>query len=292
MPIRLAVVVASPRSFELLGATLAALRPQCDRLGATIVVARPAGPVPESARNLLGGTDLVTAPADATLPVLRGTGLARADADWVGLTEDNCLPDSGWLEALLAAAAPGVAVVGGSMGNALVHRSLDWGAFFSEYGFYGRNRPSSVEHLVTDASVLYERSVLDRVSAWALAGSWEDDIHLRLHQAGERFGFAPAAIVRQNEPQRFLPFCANRFDHGRQFAAVRSRNIGRGERLLRAIATPLLPLVLLARIARAAGAESPGAFVRASPFTLAFLAAWAAGELSGYLVPKAPSGGG
>lgn len=290
MPPRIAVVVASPRPFTLLTATLAALRPQCERLGATIVVARAAGSLTQSERDLLRGIALVTAPADATLPVLRGTGLAQADGDWVALTEDNCLPDAGWLEALLGAASPGVAVVGGSMGNALVRRAIDWAVFFSEYGFYGRHRSSAVGHLVTDASVLYARPVLGRVSAWALAGSWEDDIHQRLHQAGEQFGFAPAAVVRQNEPQRFLPFCANRFDHGRQFAAVRARNLGRAERLVRAIATPVLPFVLLARIARAAGAESPSGFARAVPLTLVFLAAWSAGEFSGYLVPKAPPG--
>ena len=141
---------------------------------------------------------------------------------------------------------------------------------------------------MTDATVLYSRQVLGRVSAWALAGSWEDDIHLRLHHAGEQFGFAPEAIVRQNEPQRFLPFCANRFDHGRQFAAVRARKVCRSERFVRAITTPALPVLLLVRVARAAGAESPIAFLRAIPFTLAFLAAWATGEFFGYLMPGAP----
>ena len=140
MTARLAVVVASPRSLGLLAETLAALRPQCERLGATIVVARSVGPLTNSERDLFRGIVLVTTPSDATLPVLRGTGLAHADADWVGLTEDNCVPDPGWLEALLAGAVPGVTVVGGSVGNALDGRSIDWAAFFAEYGFYGRFR--------------------------------------------------------------------------------------------------------------------------------------------------------
>ncbi len=286
---RVAVVIASTRSADLVAQTLEALRPQCERFGASIVVARPASSTKVVDRDLGKGVTVVMAAPDATLPVVRGTGLANADADWVALTEDNCVPDPRWLETLLAAANPGLAVVGGGMGNALDGRLIDWAAYFAEYGFYGPQRTSSVDHLVTDANVMYARHVLGRVSAWALAGSWEDDIHLRLHQAGAQFGFAPAAIVRQNEPQRFLPFCANRFDHGRQFAAVRATRIGRAERLARAMTTPLLPVVLLARIARAAGAESPAAFLRAMPLTLAFLASWGAGEFSGYLFSKGPT---
>ena len=284
-------MVASTRSAELVAQTLAALRPQCQRLGAAIVVARPAHSTQTLDHDLGDNVRVVAAPTDATLPVVRGTGLANADADWVALTEDNCLPDPRWLETLLAAAHPGLAVVGGGMGNALDGRLIDWAAYFAEYGFYGPERTSNVEHLVTDANVMYARQVVGRVSAWALAGSWEDDIHLRLHQEGARFGFAPAAIVRQNEPQRFLPFCANRFDHGRQFAAVRAGKIGRAERLARAMTTPLLPVVLLARIARAAGAASPSAFLRAMPITLAFLASWGAGEFSGYLFAKGQTEG-
>ena len=288
---RVAVVIASMRPAELVAQTLAALRPQCQRLGASIVVARPAHRTQTLDHDLGDNVRVVAAPTDATLPVVRGTGLANADADWVALTEDNCVPDPRWLETLLAAANPGLAVVGGGMGNALDGRLIDWAAYFAEYGFYGPQRTSSVDHLVTDANVMYARHVLGRVSAWALAGSWEDDIHLRLHQAGAQFGFAPAAIVRQNEPQRFLPFCANRFDHGRQFAAVRAANIGRAERLARAMTTPLLPVVLLARIARAAGAGSPSAFLRSMPLTLAFLASWGAGEFSGYLFAKGQTEG-
>jgi hypothetical protein len=47
--------------------------------------------------------------------------------------------------------------------------------------------------------------------------------------------------------------------------------------------TPLLPPVLLARIARAAAGEDRLAFLRALPVTAGFLASWAAGEAAGYL---------
>ena len=46
---------------------------------------------------------------------------------------------------------------------------------------------------------------------------------------------------------------------------------------------PVLPPVLAVRIFRSAGRDSPGAFLRALPATLAFLGAWTVGEMAGYV---------
>jgi hypothetical protein len=49
----------------------------------------------------------------------------------------------------------------------------------------------------------------------------------------------------------------------------------------------LLPPLLALRIARVIAARQRAAFVRALPITLAFLAAWAAGEWWGYALGPA-----
>jgi hypothetical protein len=56
--------------------------------------------------------------------------------------------------------------------------------------------------------------------------------------------------------------------------------------------TPLLPVVILSRVARAAAPTRWGAFFKALPVTLAFVTAWSVGEAVGYIRGPARSSGG
>ena len=281
----LSVVVASFRGPELLAQCLDSLRPQCRRLDTELIVARaerePAGRLGEIAM----GCRVVSAPATADIPRLRGLGLAEARGEWVALTEDHCVADPGWLDALREAVEPGVQVLGGSMGNAKPVRATDWGAFFSEYGFFAARSRGPGERaapLITGANVAYHRSVASKVAAWALEGSWENVIHDRLYEQGYRFGLVPAARIRQNLSYRLVAFCRDRFEHGRDYAATRARPLTVWRRAALVAASPLLPLLLAARVARSVDADARRHFPRALPATLAFLSAWAAGEALGY----------
>ncbi|MES2304436.1 MAG: hypothetical protein V4558_02975 [Gemmatimonadota bacterium] len=283
----ISVVLASCRSSALLLESVAALLPQCRLLGAELVVARATPIVPDP--ELPAGVRVVPCPADATIPGLRGAGLAAATGDWVALTEDNCIAASNWLVELSGGFPGEATVVGGTMGNARPARPIDGGAAFAEYGFFG---PDQVEPsagsapLITGANVAYHRSIVGKVALWALAGDWEDVIHGRLASEGAHFRVMRRAMVEQNLQYQLSAFCLDRYQHGRDYARVRSRGLTFPARLVRAAATPLLPPVLGARIWRSAGRAAPQSFVRALPYTLAFLAAWAAGEAVGYLVPR------
>jgi GT2 family glycosyltransferase len=279
------VVVVSFRNLEILAQGLDSLRPQCARLGAELVLVRrglePGAPLTDIAT----GCRVIPAPADANVPRLRGIGLAQARGEWVALTEDHCVADPGWLDALLMASGSDVQVLGGSMGNAKRDRATDCGAFFSEYGFFGANgsEPSAGgPPLVTGANVAYHRSVVAKVAAWARDGSWENVIHERLHAAGHRFRLVPAARVRQNLSYRLGQFCRDRFEHGRDYAATRARGLPLWRRAALMAATPLLPALLAARVARLVDPEERRQFQRALPMTLTFLAAWSIGEAVGY----------
>jgi hypothetical protein len=280
------VVVASFRDLGVLAACLDSLRPQCRALGAELVLARASREPPEALAAIAAGCRLVAAPADAHIPRLRGIGLGAATGEWVALTEDHCVADPGWLEAFMAASGPGAEVLGGSMGNAKRERVTDCGAFFSEYGFFGANRGEPAGHgapLITGANVAYHRSIVSDVAQWAQDGAWENVIHDRLHAAGRRFRLVPKARVRQNLHYRLGAFCRDRFDHGRDYAATRARGLPALRRVVFAAATPVLPLLLASRVAKAADPEERPYFRRGLPATLTFLAAWSAGEALGYL---------
>ncbi|MEO5800817.1 MAG: hypothetical protein ABIZ70_10625 [Gemmatimonadales bacterium] len=285
----ISVVLASCRSNALLFESLAALLPQCRLLGAELVVARATPDQPDPA--LPSGCRVIPCPANATIPELRGAGLTAARGDWVALTEDNCLATPNWLVELSAGFSGDATVVGGTMGNAHPGRPVDSGAAFAEYGFFGPDQPAAAPGaapLVTGANVAYHRSLVGQVAEWAVAGAWEDVIHGRLAVQGAVFRVMRRAVIEQNLHYRLADFCVDRYQHGRDYARVRSSGLAPLSRIAHAAATPLLPPLLTSRVWRSAGRTAPASFLRALPFTLAFLSAWAVGEAVGYLVPRSP----
>lgn len=283
-----AVVVASNRDPALLHACIDSLAPQCAAAGAALLVAR-AGALSAGDRARLEAhrADVLHAAEGATIPELRGLGMRAADADLVAVTEDHCVAAPDWLDQLRAASASGVDVVGGGMDNARRSRAVDWGAYFSEYGFFSSERPAQAPHagvpLLTGANVAYARSVAPTVAAWAAAGAWENVAHQRLAAEGRVLRFAPRAVIRQNKSYGFGAFCVDRYQHGRDYARTRlAVEAGSNRGFLLAV-TPALPFLLTLRVARAAARGRWPTFFRALPVTFVFLAAWSLGEAVGYL---------
>jgi glycosyltransferase involved in cell wall biosynthesis len=276
------VVVASFRRMDLLAQCLESIRPQCARIGAELVVARAAATDDEFLSDSAGCRS-IRLPAGAGLPEIRGLGLAHAKGDWIALTEDHCVADAAWLDALSAAASPDVQVLGGSMGNARRTRGTDCGAFLAEYGFYGAFRTRANQPPpITQANAAFHRSVVGDVARWSQEGSWEDVIHGRLHAAGHRFRLVPAATIRQNEIYGLWSYCRDRFDHGRDYASIRTGSLSRWRRLAFLAGTPALPLLLAGRIIRSVHADERPYLSRGLPAMLTFLTAWSIGEAAGY----------
>jgi GT2 family glycosyltransferase len=284
------VVVASCRERRLLDACLASLLPQCREHGAAVVVAR--ADTPEGVADLsrtYPEVRFVPAARDATIPQLRGQGLASAEGDIVALTEDHCVAAPDWI-AQLAAAPRSSDVVGGSMGNARRERALDWAAYFSEYGFFAGGRRSGEEEqpTLTGANVAYRRRVIDHVVTLARLGEWENVVHSRLAANGSTFSFLTTAAVYQNDTYRFGDFCRNRYEHGRDYARRRLEGGGGMRRWTYLVGSGALPFLLTAGGAGAVTRPDRRAFLRALPLTFAFLTAWAVGEAVGYLLGPEP----
>lgn len=282
----ISVVVASNRDKALLHACLGSLLGQCQHVGAELLVAR-AGSAADVAA--LGKTypavRFVTAPADASIPQLRALGMAQASGDVVALTEDHCIAQANWLEALTQSAHNDADVVGGGMDNARRSRTVDWAAYFAEYGFYSPDRPERPESapLLTGANIAYKRHVIADVIGWANAGERENVAHSRLVARGSMLRFARTAAIFENQSHSVLAFCVDRYHHGRDYARKRLSEEPGTHRWLMLAGSPLLPGLLTWRVARAAGRTRLGAFLRALPATFFFLTAWSAGEAVGYL---------
>jgi len=282
----ISVVVASCRAPALLDACLGSLRGQCEQMGAQLIVARSAytGDVGSLAKAY-PDVEFIEAPSGASIPELRGIGMAQAAGDIVALTEDHCVADEHWLESIAQQAGDGAHVIGGGMGNAQRDRTIDWAAYFSEYGFFAPGRPTTENAvpLLTGANVAYTRDVIDDVIDWARQGEWENVAHDRLFARGSVLRFARTAAISQNQQYAFRGFCHDRYEHGRDYARKRLAEESGARRWLLFAATPLLPVVLSWRVARAVGSAHRKPFLRALPVTFVFFAWWAAGEAVGYL---------
>ena len=283
---RPSVVIASAGGLARLWRAVAALESELERTGAQLVIARSAPEAEERVvRDRLPGATVVWAPTGAGIPRLRGLGLAAATGDPVAITEDHLVAGDHWLERLFAPLQTGIDIVGGGMQNRKGSGAVAWAAYLSDYGFYSYARPASTAPvpLLTMANLAHRRRDVARIAQWCSEGAWENVVHDRLAAEGRTLTFAPDARIIHDHAYRFSDFIRNRYEHGWDYARARLTENPTVSRLPLVAMTPVLPLVLFARIARAAAGEDRGAFVRALPLTIAFLYAWSAGEAMGYL---------
>lgn len=285
------VVVASCRPRELLEACLDALLPQCRAHGAEVIVAR--SEEAEGLESAYPDVIFLSAPRDSTVPLLRAAGMSVAEGDIVALTEDHCVVADDWLDELLRAHHGGSEVVGGAMDNARRRRTVDWAAFFAEYGFFAdRGGGGAEDPKLTGANVSYVRRVVDEVTELASRGEWENVIHRRLAGAGRSLRFVESAAVCQNSSYGWWEFCRNRFEHGYGYARRRLVDEPAAVRWLYLAGSPALPWLLAWRIHRGLPSRHRGRFLRSLPVTLSFLVAWASGEAAGYVRGPAEAGDG
>jgi GT2 family glycosyltransferase len=283
--VTLSVVLASSHSDERFAEAAGRLLPQCRRWDAELIASRPVQNDVGSHTRSIEGCRMISCRQGATLPEIRGAGLAAANTDWVLLTEDNCVAHPDWIARMSAGMRQDVDVIGGSVSNPRPARAIDAAACYAEYGSYGPLRSNGSPGrapLIAAANAGYRRSVCRHVAAWAIDGDWEDTIHQRLAARGANFGVISDAVVEQNLQHQLGAFFRNRFRHGHSYALRRRARMNALKRLAMIGATPMLAPLLCWRSWRASGRETPGDFFRALPFTLLFFTGWALGEAWGY----------
>ena len=103
----------------------------------------------------------------------------------------------------------------------------------------------------------------------------------RMRAHGERLLFAPSIRVFHINREEFWSLVRGKCNHGRDFAMLRTVP----SRLLYACGTPVLPLLLLWRIARRVWPHRTlrGRFFQVFPMIAVLVVSWSIGELRGYL---------
>ena len=216
----------------------------------------------------------------------RAAGLRAARGRLVALLEDRGWPRPDWAAAFagLHAARPHAAI-GGAIECAATDGLLR-AIFRCDFGRY---RPPFAEReagFASDVNVCYKRELLESVRAVWADRFQEPQVHEALRRCGHALLLSPLPrVVEQRLPLPLGAALDERLQWGRTYGRIRGRDGGRSLAVLRALAAPAVPLVLLLRQWRQGHdrGDGRGELAATLPLTLALLTAWAAGEAWGGL---------
>ena len=228
-----------------------------------------------------------TGEARDLVPQLWARGIEKSSGEIVALTVGSMLPAAGWADTVRREMERPIAGVGGAIEPAAGLDASGWAVHLCRYSAYLQPFEARESDGLPGDNAAYRRSELERCrEAWS-EGFWETEVDPLLRGNGGVLRITPDLEVRQVAGAGFAAFCMNRLRHGARSGRERAFALSFGGRLLRALAFPAVPFVLLQRIAGRARPRGHGrAFVRALPLLTVFLCSWAAGEAAGLLRGK------
>ena len=223
---------------------------------------------------------------DGEIGIAEARAVRAATAPWVVFAQGHIHPQPGFVAALLAARAPGVAVIGPAMACANPEHASSRAELWLGYGRWMDAPPRGVHSDVPAHGSAYDRAALlalgpelDR----SLEASWRLQQQLRLR--GGICWLEPAARAARVNASSVRAYVDVYYRLGRRFAAERSLDWARTRRLAFAAGSPALPALRVARIVADALRRQPAhAEWTLLPLVTLGAIASAAGELVGYLL--------
>lgn len=219
-----------------------------------------------------------------TVPDLRRHGVEQAGGDIVAIIEEHCVAAPDWIKQAIQAHESGdFGVVGGPVAADAYTRLRDWVVYFCEYNNYLPPWQEGGAHDLGSANIAYSRAVLLKYKDQLSGGYWEAGLHPRLFADGVKFHAAAAMVVYHRGPFNFGYYLQQRFWFSRAFAGA--RRLPPSRRAAYLLASPLLPFLLLARMAMRVSKQHchVDKFVQCLPLFVPVLVVYVAGEFMGYL---------
>lgn len=235
--------------------------------------------------------NFLAVPGEHSYAELRAAGVRASRGRVVAITEDQCIPPEGWCANILEAHIRPHAAIGGPVDKHGPDSALAWAIYLRELGTYMPPVQEGPSECLTDCNVSYKRAALDASAhVWAEAFH-EPQVHKALREHGETLWLSPALLTYQQRSLEFVPALKERYEFGRLFGGLRAATVPAGKRLLLALGSPILPVLLVVRIVLAVFGKRRhvGACLNALPYLVLFAAAWSWGELVGYLAGRPPA---
>jgi hypothetical protein len=221
-----------------------------------------------------------------SIPALRALGIDQARGRVIAVTEDHCIVQPGWFQAIARALQAGYRAVGGPVENGAVKRLVDWAVFFCEYTRFMGPVPCGVVAEIPGNNSAYDRQLFDGLEAELRAEQWESAWHARWRERGVAFYSDPEMVVSHKKSFGYGYFLGQRYHYSRSFAGKRLEQAPWWKRWAYAGGTLLLPGLLLWRmiavLLRKRRHLKP--FVLSLPLLGTFLVSWAVGECVGALL--------
>jgi len=285
-PCVLTVVVASVEAGPSLRACVDSIRVALAGLDAELLVVDSSLDASRlDALAPLDGARIIQVGPGVLVPELWARGISVSRGHAVALTTAQCRVPPTWAAALLGGLEQGAAGVASTLDLARDATARDRAIFYLRYSDFLQYRGKQVTgvHAIPADNAAYDGAEARRyVGAARGGGFWEVDYHRQVTPRLGRLGFVPDAEVAYSGSPRLRTLLTHRFRHGAHSGAWRA-HVGARSRWAIVLSAPLVPLVILARVARrvAGDPRHRGAFATAlGPFMM-LATAWAAGEAWG-----------
>ncbi len=283
--VKLSVVVACVDAAGSIERCLSSLRDACVELASEIIVVDSSGDeaVARSASSIANARVLRYPPGTLT-PQLWAHGFGVSTGNVVAFTIAQCSVTREWARALTQAIDAGATGAGGGFELDESATVTDAAVFYLRYSAFLTSEGKTIRTTMEIAgdNAAYRREALDRHAASFGGGFWEVEFHRRIRAEGAVLALVPEATARFAGATRLGAMMRHRFAHGQHSGAMRVSAAER-RRWQVILAAPLVPGVLLLRIAGRLRPTDRHRFLRALPAMLLLAGAWATGEAWGAL---------
>lgn len=291
-PAQLAVVIACYEARATVAACLESLeRQRTDCAYETVLVESSGDGTGELIRQRFPWVHLVESATRCFAGDARNLAIPRTTAPVIAFLDADCVVPEDWVERVVAAHRDEHLLVGGVIDNAAPSSLLACGYHFLEFNLWLPGRgPAEIDE-IAGCCLSLKREAFERYGPF-VAGTYSSDtvFQWRLRADGHRVLRDPRIRVLHDGRMPLGRFLGHTVDHRRQYAQVlcRERRLGRGARLMRALARAVLPPALLAvvtaRVLRAGVHRRR--FIAALPIVATGAVARAWGEARGFLSPS------
>lgn len=236
------------------------------------------------------GVRFVHSPRLRNFPVMRTAGARVARGAIIAVTEDQCIPPPDWCRNIVAAhAAQRAAAIGGPVDKQGRDSALNWAIYLRELGVgYMPPVADGPSAHLTDCNVTYKRAALE-----AIADVWREEfhepqVHGALQARGETLWLAPGLLTLQQRTFALGAALRERYEFGRLYGSLRVKGTPLSKRLVMALASLLLPLLLTARVVLTAFRKGRHRWqcIRTLPHLFLLAGMWSWGEFLGYLTAQ------
>lgn len=283
------VIVAFEHGLDNLAAMLQSLNPsKWPRVEIFLCSALP-GDFEKLRKTSAPNIHALQSPAGSRIPQLWRDGILAARGPRLGILSAHCVPDQDWVAAMLTVPIDDRCTgVGGYFSNAPDSDATGWAIFLQRYVGYSQPRNVDRARNIAADNAVYSRAAVLACGDLLKSGFWELEFHRRFFAAGGHLQLSAALHAQHRNVYAPHQFIRQRYDHGIQFGAERSRRFGWLQRTAMIALSPTIPAVLYCKVI--ARSWRSGWLLRAPlaayGWLAVFAAAWGAGEARGMAQPS------